>query len=139
MFEMIVPRYDIEFRPWRGLFEDWIAPSYAIACEDWNPDSNIVETDKSFVVTMELPGIDMKKTDISYKDGEPTVKGEKLVDAEEGASCVCSERFSGSFFRNFVVSGKVDADKIEATYKDGILKLILPKSEDSIPKKIEVH
>jgi HSP20 family protein len=139
MFEIIVPRYDVAFRPWRSLFEDWIAPSYAIECENWTPDSNIVETDKNFIVTMELPGIDMKKTDISYKDGELTVNGEKMVDAEEGECCVCSERFSGSFSRNFLVSGKVDADKIEATYKDGVLKLVLPKSEESIPKKIEVH
>ena len=140
MFEMIAPRYDVGFRPWRNLFGSWVNPwNYPVECEEWMPDSNIVETDKHYVVTMELPGIDMKKTDISYKDGDLVVKGEKLIDTEEGEGCLCSERFSGPFTRSFRIYGKVDTDKIDATYKDGILKVTIPKSEESVPKKIVVH
>ena len=140
MFEVIVPRYDMEFRPWRNLLGGWFNPSfYPVESENWMPDSNMIETDKHFVVTMELPGIDMKKTDISYHDGDLIVKGEKMVDSEEGECCVCSERFSGAFARSFRLSGKVDVDKIEATYKDGVLRVSLPKSEEGMPKKIVVH
>ena len=140
MFELSIPRYGIMHRPWRSFFERWSdLPLYAVECEDWTPPSDITETDKHYIVTMEVPGIDMKKTDISYKEGTISVRGEKSIDTEEGECCVCSERFSGSFSRDFVLEGKIDEEKIDATYKDGILKIILPKSESSLPKKIEVH
>ena len=144
MYEMISPRYDVGFRPWRRVFGDWLTRypypfNYPSEYTDWTPESDIVEDDKHYVVTMEVPGIDMKKTDISYKDGNLMVKGEKHIDTAEGESCVCSERFSGSFTRNFLIAGDVDVDKIDATYKDGILKVMLPKSEKSMTKKIVIH
>ena len=140
MFELSIPRYGITYRPWRRFFENWSdLPAYPLECEEWTPPSNITETDKHYVLTMEVPGIDMKKTDISYKEGNLAVRGEKSTDTEEGESCVCAERYSGSFNRDFILSGKIDEDKIDATYKDGILKIILPKSESSLPKKIAIH
>lgn len=140
MFELSIPRYGIMYRPWRSLFERWSnLPAYALECEGWTPLSNIAETDKHYLVTMEVPGIDMKKTDISYKEGTLSVRGKKSSHTEEDESCVCSERFSGSFNRDFMLTGKIDEDKIDATYKDGILKIVLPKSESSLPKKIEIH
>ena len=140
MFELSVPGYGMMYRPWRRLFEGWRdLPLYTWGYEDWTPPSNITETEKHYVITMEVPGIDMKKTDISYREGSLTVRGEKITDAGEGEACVCSERFAGSFSRDFVLTGKIDEDKIDATYKDGVLKIILPKSEASLPKKIEIH
>jgi HSP20 family protein len=141
MFALSFPRLDIMTRPWEDIFDTWSdLPLYRdVAFEDWLPSSNIVETDKHFVITMEVPGIDMGKTDISYKENLLTVKGEKLIDAEDGESCVRAERFSGSFERNFRLVGKIDEDKIDATFKDGILKVVLPKSESSLVKKIQIH
>jgi HSP20 family protein len=137
---MLAPRFDVALRPSRSLFNEWLSPySYFVECEDWMPSSDITETEKSYVVTMELPGIDMKKTDVSYNDGILTVKGEKGKESMEGESCYCAERYSGSFERTFRIPGKVNSDKIDARYKDGILKLMLPKAEESIPKKITVH
>jgi len=140
MMRMLVPRYDVEYRPSRSLFDEWFDPFGSIVeCEDWMPAADIAETEKSYVVSMEIPGIDMKKTDISYHDGLLTVKGEKEKESMEGESCHCAERYSGSFNRNFRIPGKVNSDKIDATYKDGILKLTLPKAAESLPKKIAVH
>ena len=140
MARMLIPRMDFEFTPWRSLWSDWRFPSTFYAeGPDWTPPTDIAETDKSFVVSMELPGIDMSKTDISYSDGILTVKGEKHKESSEGECCHCAERYEGSFSRTFRVSGKVETDKIDATYKDGILKVTLPKSEETMPKKIEVH
>ena len=140
MMRMLVPRFDIEFRPSRSLFDEWIDPyPYVVECEDWMPASDIAESEKAYVVTMEVPGIDMKKTDISYNDGVLTVKGEKQKETVEDECCHCAERYSGSFQRSLRIPGKVDRDKIDATYKDGILKLTLSKSEESMPKKIEIH
>ena len=139
----LMPRFGVTYRPMRNLFdrffEGWRYPYYYEECMDWMPDSDIAETEKEFVVTAELPGIDMKGVDISYADGLLTIKGEKMKDSNESESCHCAERYSGAFERSYRIPGKVDSDKINATYKDGILKLVLPKSKESVPKKIEIH
>jgi HSP20 family protein len=140
----IIPAFRNTHRPFIDLFElfleDWMRPYYRFeALEGWVPASEIAETDKEYVVIFELPGIDMKGLDISYKDGLLTVKGEKKNDETEGESFYCSERYSGSFERSLVIPGKIKEDKIDATFNNGILKLILPKSEESAVKRIEVH
>ncbi len=132
------------FRPFTGLFnrffDDWAHPFYRFEDREcWVPASDIAETDKEYVVTVELPGVDMKGLDISYKDGLLTVKGEKKNGETEGQSCYCSERYSGSFERSLAIPGKISEDKIDATFNNGILKLVLPKSEESMVKRIEVH
>jgi HSP20 family protein len=132
----VIP-FDTAFRPFGSLWTR-VSP-YLEECENWVPPTDISETSNAYMVTMEAPGIDMKNLDVSYSDGFLTVKGEKVKETSEGECCHCVERFSGSFERTFPVSGTVDRDKIEATYKDGILKITLPKSEESLPKKIEVH
>lgn len=140
MFQLSIPRLGLMTRPLGGLFDTWNDfPVYDMECEDWMPASNITETDNHFVITMEIPGIDMEKTDISYKDRLITVKGEKLIDTEVDEYCVRSERFSGSFERDFMLAGKIDEDKIDATYKNGILRIVLPKVEASVTRKIEIH
>ena len=140
MFQLTIPKLGLMTRPVGGFFDTWSdLPVYDVECENWLPSSNITETDKHFVITMEIPGIDMKKTDISFRDRHLTVKGEKLIDSEAGESCVRAERFSGSFEREFMLAGHIDVDNIEATYKDGILRIVLPKSESSLPKKIVIH
>lgn len=141
MATMLIPRYDVPFGPYRrSIFDDWLDPyHFAVECAEWLPASDIAETDNAYMVTMEVPGIDMNKTDISFNDGMLTIKGEKLKETLEGECCHCAERFSGSFTRSFRLSGGVDRDKIDATYKDGILKIMLPKSEEKLPKKIEIH
>ena len=140
----IIPTFGVTYRPMRRLFdlffEDLRHPSYYIdACEDWMPASDISETENEYVVTSELPGIDMKGIDISFSDDVLTIKGKKKKELGENECRHCVERYSGTFERSFRVPGKVNSEKIEATYKDGILRLVLPKSEESIPKKIAVH
>ena len=76
---------------------------------------------------------------IEIKDGVITIKGEKNKETVEGESCHCSERYSGAFQRDFRIGGKIDKDNIDASFKDGVLKLTLPKSEESVPKRIEIH
>ena len=72
-------------------------------------------------------------------EGILSVKGEKKHEEEEkGEDYHRIERRYGSFHRSFRIPGKVDVDKIDANYKDGVLKLMIPKSEGSETKKIEV-
>jgi HSP20 family protein len=75
---------------------------------------------------MEISLGGVKKEDITLK-------------VSDGESCYCSERYTGSFQRNFRIPGAVDKDNIEAKYRDGILRVNLAKSGESVVKKIEIH
>jgi len=139
----VVPRYNVAFRPQTRLsdrfFSDWVIPSANLDECDWTPASDIAETDTKYHVTMELPGIDMKKLDISFSEGVLTVKGEKTNGVSMGESCYCTERYAGSFQRSLQIPGAVNREKIDADYKDGILEISLAKAEESAVKKIEIH
>ena len=142
MFELSFPRLGLMTRPLGEFFDTWSdlpVYDYGLECETWMPSSNVTETDKHFMITMEVPGIDMEKTDISYRDRHLIVKGEKRIETETGELCVRAERFSGTFEREFILSGRIDEEKIDATYRDGILRIVLPKSELDLPKKIAIH
>jgi HSP20 family protein len=122
------------------FFGDWEYPlDNAGDYESWVPASDIAETPKEYILTMELPGIDMKKIDVTFNDGILSIRGEKVKDSREGECCHCAERYSGSFERSFRISNGVEKEKIDASYKDGILTVTLPKTEESGVKKILVH
>ena len=124
------------------VLDEWFYPypvRYGVECADWVPAADIAETGKEYIVSIEAPGIDMNKTELTFTGGTLTVKGEKVKESRDGECCHCVERYSGTFERRFQVSDKVDGDKIDATYKDGILKVVLPKTEESDVKKIEIH
>ncbi len=121
------------------FFDDWDLPSLFSEKNEWSPAFDIAENDKEYVVSAELPGIDIKDVEISLSDGILSVKGEKKHEKEdksEGYHRV--ERRYGSFHRSFRIPGKVESDKVDASYKDGILKVLLPKAEGTETKKIEI-
>ena len=140
----IVPRHGVSPRLRRRLldpfFDGWMEPfSRFEERTGWVPASDITERDKEFVATVELPGVDMKGIDISYNEGVLEIKGEKTSGATEDECCCCSERYTGSFHRDLRIPGKIMENKIDASLKDGILKVVLPKSEESVTKNIEIH
>src|ERR1019366_6104965 len=94
---------------------------------------DIVEKEKAFEVTAELPGLDAKNIDLQLSDGILTIKGEKQEEKEEKTK----DRY-GSFRRSLQILGGVDAEKIEANYKGGVLTVTLPKSPDAQKKTIPV-
>ncbi|MTV15463.1 MULTISPECIES: Hsp20/alpha crystallin family protein [Bradyrhizobium] len=105
------------------------------------PAIDIVEKEKAFEITAELPGLDAKNIDLQLSDDVLTIKGEKQDEKEEKTKDrYVSERRYGSFRRSLQIPGSVDADKIEATFRNGILTVSLPKSPEvqkqkSIPVK----
>jgi HSP20 family protein len=97
-----------------------------------SPAIDIAEKDKAFEVTAELPGLDAKDIDLQLSDGVLTIKGEKTEEKEERSKDrYVSERRYGSFRRSLQVPASVDADKIEASYKSGVLTVTLPKSAEA--------
>ena len=105
------------------------------------PAVDVAETDKAYEITAELPGLDEKNVEVKVAGGVLTIKGEKQEEKEEKKKdYYLSERSYGSFQRSFQVPDGVDADKIEANFKNGVLTVTLPKSAEAqkAEKKIEV-
>lgn len=107
---------------------------------DWTPRVNVEELEDRFEITAELPGMNKDEINIEVQDGVLTLKGERKYEKEEKeAGYHICERSYGTFQRAFTLPENVKADDIEAEYKDGILRLGLPKAEPQKPKEIKVE
>jgi HSP20 family protein len=105
------------------------------------PAVDIVEREKDYQVAAELPGMEEKDVEVKVTDNVMTIKGEKKEEKEEKKKdYYLSERHYGAFQRSFSLPGGVDADKIEATFKKGVLTVTLPKRPEAIKpeRKVEV-
>jgi HSP20 family protein len=105
----------------------------------WAPDVDIKETDKEIQIKADLPGMKLEDIGVSVDEDQLVIKGERKVEKEEKEkNYVRVERSYGSFYRSFNIGVPVKADEIKASYKDGVLEIILPKTEAKKPKKIEI-
>jgi HSP20 family protein len=105
------------------------------------PAVDIVEKDNAFEITADLPGMDEKNVEVQVVNGNLTIKGEKKEEKEEKKKdFYLHERRFGSFERSFSIPDGVDADKIEANFKKGVLTVTLPKKPEAQKpvKKIDV-
>ena len=125
-------------RLWDSFFETGAARRKA-GKETWSPSLDVSETKSDLIVKTELPGIDPKDIDISLSEGILTIKGEKKQEKEEKESDYhVVERSYGSFTRMVRLPKDVKSDKISASYKNGILKITLPKTEETKKKEIKI-
>ena len=105
----------------------------------WAPSVDVSETEKEVIVKAELPGMDPKDIDVSVRGDILTLHGERKQEKEEkGENFHRVERSYGSFSRSIQLPAEVDSGKVNATYKDGVLKISLPKTKEAAVKKIEV-
>ena len=105
----------------------------------WFPPVDIVEQEDQLVLKAEIPGVDKDAIDIRVENGTFTLRGEKKQEKEvDSESAYRVERFYGAFSRSFVLPTTIDADRIKATYKDGVLEVTLPKAAEAKPRKIKV-
>lgn len=103
------------------------------------PPIDMYEEKDKYVVKAELPGMKKDEIDISVTDNVLTIKGERKEEKEKKeGNYFFSERYYGTFLRSLNLPGNVDAKKICASYKDGVLQIDLPKTEEEKEKKIEV-
>ena len=106
---------------------------------DWAPPVDIQETEKEYLIKAELP--EMKKEDVKVEvlEGVLTIEGVRSQEKEEkGKKFHKVERSYGKFVRQFALPSEVDAAKVQAEYKDGLLSVHLPKTAASKPKAIDV-
>jgi HSP20 family protein len=109
------------------------------ATTTWSPAVDIFETEGEIVVKAELPGIDRKDITLHLEKNVLTLKGERRFEKEtKEENYHRIERAYGGFSRSFSIPATVDEDKIRADYRDGILKIALPKKEQAKPKQIQI-
>jgi HSP20 family protein len=104
------------------------------------PAVDIVDKDDCYKLTAELPGVDQKQVDIRFSNGTLTIEGKKDESPEDAEQDhFVSERRYGDFHRTFRVPDGVDADKIEASFKNGVLSVTLPKTAEARRKQKKVE
>lgn len=105
----------------------------------WAPSLDVSQTKDNIVVKAEIPGMDSKDIDISLSGGVLTLKGEKKQEKEEkDENYYFAERSYGAFSRSIQLPQEVQTDKIKASYKNGVLTINLPKSEEAKAKEVKI-
>lgn len=106
---------------------------------EWLPALDLAETVNEFVVKAEMPGLVPKDIDINLSDNLLTIKGEKKQEREEKEENYhLLERSYGAFTRSIQLPAEVKHEKIAASFKNGILKVVLPKSEETRKKEVKI-
>jgi len=106
----------------------------------WTPALDVFEDKDNVVVKAELPGMNKDDIEISLHDGSLSISGERKTESTTNdAEVYRSERFVGRFQRTVALPTPVNAEKVKAQYKDGILTVTLPKTEEAKPKHIDVN
>ena len=112
----------------QGLFDRRVSPAI-----------DVIEHSESFTVECDLPGIDQKDIDITIASGVLTIKGEKKGEQKsEKRRVYKKETWEGNFQRTISLPSSVDADKVEASFRNGVLTVTLPKREEDKAKRIEL-
>ena len=105
----------------------------------WSPALDLYQSNDNVVAVIELPGMRKEDIEISLHDGALTISGEHKQESNSSAEkAERTERYVGRFRRSIALPTRVDAGKVSATYRDGILTVTLPKAEEVKPKQIQV-
>ena len=123
------------------LFDDSFERSRpsAAAGRDWYPAVDILESKDAYLLRAELPGMNKEDFNLELKERTLTLTGErKASKPAEGVEYRSMERVNGKFVRSFALPEMVKHDGIQATYKDGILEIHIPKAEEAKPRQIQI-
>jgi HSP20 family protein len=127
---------------WNPIGSRWgLENPYAVERDSFRtPAVDVVDLKDRVVVRAEMPGLDRSDIDVRVEDGQLVLEGERKRedDLKEG-NAYRVERAYGKFVRRFSLSDDFDAAKVEATYKNGILEVSVPKAEQAKPRKIEIQ
>jgi HSP20 family protein len=105
----------------------------------WMPMTDILEDENQYYLKIDLPGIKKEDVKINFSNGQLSISGErKQENIEKNAKYHRSERSYGKYYRSFTLPQKIKENEISAEFKDGQLKISIPKSEESKPKQLEI-
>jgi HSP20 family protein len=106
----------------------------------WSPPVDVVETGTEIILKADLPEMSQDEIGIKVEDGTLTIEGErKFLKETPEENYIQIERSYGTFRRTFAIPRMIDQEKIKASYKDGVLRIVLPKKEHVYPKQISVE
>jgi len=106
---------------------------------EWSPLVDVIEKEDKIIAKAELPGIEKEDIKITLNENVLNIRGEKKEQKEtKEENYYFNERIQGSYFRSISLPVEVDAKKVKASFKNGVLEIILPKSVKAIPKEIEI-
>lgn len=106
----------------------------------WSPAADILENDKSYLLKLDLPGVEKDNVKISYKEGVLTISGERKNESEQkDGKCFRIERTFGGFTRSFTLPDLIKEDQITATFSNGTLSIEIPKAEEAKPIEIKIQ
>jgi HSP20 family protein len=141
----------VHYDPWNGmrqlqddinrLFSSWSTNDSSGVTADWVPNVDINEFEDRFQLFVDVPGVDPKEVEITLESGVLTISGERFMQAAREDETVVrrrTERGSGRFFRRFILPETVDADKVKATDRHGVLEILIPKQAKALPRRIKV-
>ncbi len=133
-FENLLSRYN------KGTSGPGTQLSNDLNFADWEPSCDIEEEEDRYVIKADLPGVDKKDIDVKLENGVISIRGEKQTEKETGKGTKRhrTERFHGTFARSFTLPDAVKDERVDATYKDGVLSLVIPKAEEAKPKSIDI-
>ena len=121
------------------LFDSFFGKSTEQREGMWSPAIDVAETKDDIIVTAEVPGLNKDDINISIQENVLTLRGEKKQSKEQKDENLHRvERIYGSFQRSFTLPTLVDFTKVSAAYKDGVLRIVLPKKEEVKPKEISI-
>src|SRR5947207_14845596 len=103
----------------------------------WSPALDLYQNNDNLVAVIELPGMRKEEIDGSLQDGTLTISGERKRESNNGEKAERTERYVGTFRRSITLPTRVDASKVTATYRNGILTVTMPKAEEAKPKQIQ--
>jgi HSP20 family protein len=127
-----------------NLFDDFFSPARTRGEGDqtlpaWVPDVDLMESKEGYTLRAELPGVAKEDVKVTLAEEVLTVSGEKKFEKEvKNENFHRSERAYGKFSRSFRLPNPIDAEKIQAEYRDGVLTLTVPKAENAKPREIEI-
>ncbi len=125
------------------LFEDVFSQTVDYDSESmgtWRPPVDIIDTETAIVIVLEIPGVDKEAVAIEVKENVLSISGERNVDNSVGnGSYMRSERVFGRFARSFALPAMIPTEKITASFKDGVLKITIPKPEVEQPRKVSIN
>lgn len=118
--------------------EDGLSSKEIDGVNVWTPKVDVGETDKCIIVRCELPGVEKDQIKIDITGDTLSISGERKWNDDQDIKYHKIERFYGAFNRTFKIGIPIDQDNIKATYKNGVLEIVVPKAEKLAQKKIEI-
>lgn len=151
MNQTITPRKPSSVSPFRSLFSRSLIDDFfnQLLQENGNEltdmmnvSMDVAESEQAFEVKVDLPGIDPDNVDIQIDNNTLTIRGERqheLAEKDEDKQYHRVERYVGRFARSVVLPTSINEDETAAEFKNGVLKIVIPKTDESKPRKIRIN